>query len=67
MKRNIIWGSKRFYFRAFTDMFYFLEDFDNANYADNSTNIMHKNTEFVVNNLEQLSSFLFKWLNDSYT
>ena len=49
------------------DMFYFLEDFDIANYADDSTPYnANKNIELVVNNLEQSSSILFKWLNDNY-
>ena len=49
------------------DMFYFLENFDIANYADDSTPYnADKNIEFVANNLEQLSSILFKWLNDNY-
>ena len=48
-------------------MFYFLEDFDIANYTDGSTPCnADKNIEFVVNNLEQSSSILFKWLNDNY-
>ena len=48
-------------------MFYFLEDFDIANYADDSTPYTaDKNGEFVVNNLEHSSSILFKWLNDNY-
>ena len=48
-------------------MFYFLEDFDIANYADDSTPYnADKNIEFVVNNLEQSSSILFKWLNNNY-
>ena len=47
-------------------MFYFLKDFYNANYADDSTPYNEeKNIEIVVNNLEQLSSILFKWLNDN--
>ena len=49
------------------EMFYFLKDFDIANYADGSTPFnADKNIEFVVNNLEQSSSILFKWLNDNY-
>ena len=45
------------------DMFYFLEDFDIANYADASTqNNADKNVEFAVNNLEHSSLILFKWL-----
>ena len=48
-------------------MFYFLEDFDIANYAYDSTAYnVDKNIEFVVNNLEHSSSVLFKWLNDNY-
>ena len=47
-------------------MFYFLENFDTANYADDSTPyITDKNVEFVVNNLEHSSSILFKWLSDN--
>ena len=47
-------------------MIYFLEDFDMVNYADDSTPYnADKNIEFVVNNLEHLSSILFKWLNDN--
>ena len=38
-------------------MFYFLEDFDIANYADDSTPYTaDKNIEFIVNNLEHSSS-----------
>ena len=48
-------------------MFYFLEDFDIANYADDSTPYnADKNIEFVVNDLKHSSSILFKWLNDKY-
>ena len=43
------------------DMFYFLEDFDIANYTDDSTSYYAgKNTEFVVSNLEQSSTILFE-------
>ena len=49
------------------DMFYFLRVFGIANNADDSTPYHpDKNVEFVVNNLEHLSSILFKWLNDNY-
>ena len=42
-------------------MLYFLENFDTANYADDSTSYCAgKSTEFVVNNLEQLSTILFE-------
>ena len=46
------------------DLFYFLEDFDIAKYTDNFTSYNgDRNIEFVVNNLEHLSLFFFKWLN----
>ena len=49
------------------DTFYFLEDFDVANYADDCTPYnADKNVEFFVNNLEHSSSSLFIWLNDNY-
>ena len=45
------------------DMFYFLEDFDNANSVDGSTpSCAGESAKFVVNNLEQLSTILFEWL-----
>ena len=49
-------------------MFCFLEDFDIANYADNSTPYCAgKSAEFVVvNNLEQLSTIFIEWLNNNY-
>ena len=48
-------------------MFYFLEDFDIANYADDPTAYRAgKSAEFVVNNLEQSSAILFEWLNNNY-
>ena len=48
-------------------MFYFLEDFDILNYADDSTPYnADKSIEFVIKNLEHLSSILFKWLNGNY-
>ena len=50
------------------DMFYFLEGFDIANYADGTTPYCaSKSAEFVVNNLEQSSTILFDWLNNNYT
>ena len=49
------------------DLLYFLEDFDIANYADDSTPYWAcKCVEFVVNNLEQLSSTLFEWPNNNF-
>ena len=73
MERNIIWVPQGsilgpLLFNIFIcDMFYFLEDYDIANYADDSTpHNADKNVESVVNNLEHSSSILFKWLNDNY-
>ena len=46
-------------------MFYFLEDFDIANYADKPTPYnVDRYIEFAVTSLEKWSSILFKWLND---
>ena len=43
-------------------MFYFFEEFDIANYADDSTlHFAGKSAEFVANNLEQLSTILFEF------
>ena len=48
-------------------MFYLLEGFDIANYPDNSAPYRAgKSAESVVNNLEQSSKILFKWLNNNY-
>ena len=48
-------------------MFYFLEDFDIANYADDTTPYCAgKSAEFVVNDLEQSSAILFEWLRNNY-
>ena len=49
------------------NMFYFLEDFDIANYADDSTPYCAgKSAEFVVKNLEQSSAILFEWRSNNY-
>ena len=49
------------------DMIYFLEGFDIANYADDSTPYCAgKSAESVVNNSERSSTILFKWLNNNY-
>ena len=49
------------------DMLYFLEGFDIANYADDSKPYCAgKSAESVVNNLEQSSTILFKWLTNNY-
>ena len=43
------------------DMFHFLEDFNTRNYVDNSTPYnAAKIIEFVVNNLEQSASSIFR-------
>ena len=48
-------------------MFYFLENFDIASYADNPKPYCpSKSTEFVVNNLKQSSAILFEWFNNNY-
>ena len=48
-------------------MFYILEDFDVAYYADGSTPYCaDKSAGFVVNNLKQSSTILFEWLNTNY-
>ena len=49
------------------NMFYFHEDFDIANYADDSTPYCAgKTAEFIVNNLEQSSTNLSEWLSINY-
>ena len=47
-------------------MFYFLEGFDIANYADDSTPYCAGKSAEFFNNLEQSSRILFKWLNNNY-
>ena len=47
-------------------MFYFLEDFGIANCVNDTTPYFaDKSAEFVVNNLEQMSTILFEWLNNN--
>ena len=49
------------------NMFYFLEDFDIANYVDDSSPYSAvKSTNFVISNLEQSSIILFERLNNNY-
>ena len=49
------------------DMFYFLGNFDIANYADDSTPFSAKNNhKSVLDELELSSSILFKWLRLNY-
>ena len=48
-------------------MFYCLEGFDNASYADGFTPYCaSKKAEFVVNNLQQSSTILFECFNNNY-
>ena len=48
------------------DMFYFLEDYNIANYADDSTPYSAKdNNELVIIDLEKSSAILFKWLKEN--
>ena len=49
------------------DMFYFLENYELANYADDSTPyIAKRNHKLVIEELETSSSILFKWLQTNY-
>ena len=49
------------------NMIYFLEDFDIANYADDSTPYCaRESAELVVNNLEQSSTIPSEWLSNDY-
>ena len=49
------------------NMFYFLEYFDIANYADDTNPYCaRKSGEFVDNNLELSLTFLFEWRNNNY-
>ena len=49
------------------DMFYFMENFEIANYADDSTPFSAKsNHKLVLDELETSSSILFKWLRRNY-
>ena len=49
------------------DMFYFLENYELANYADDSTPYSAKrNHKLVIEELEISSSILFKWLQTNY-
>ena len=49
------------------DMFYFLEGFEVASYADNTTPFSDgKDNDCVIKNIEQSSSALFEWLKKNY-
>ena len=55
------------FFAQYFHMRYFLEDFDIANYEDDTTPYCaDKSAKSVVNNLEQSSRILFEWLNNNY-
>ena len=49
------------------DMFYFLEDYEIANYADDSTPFSAQcNHQAVIEELEKSSAILFNWLKSKY-
>ena len=49
------------------DMFYFLENFDIANYADDSTPYSaRQNHDLVVEDLQVSSTIFFQWLKENY-
>ena len=57
---------RTFFVQYLCDMFYFLENFDIANYEDDTTPYCGgKSIEFVANNLEQSSTILLEWLNNN--
>ena len=48
------------------DMFCFLEDYEVANYADDTTpSSSQRNHQFVIKELEKSSAILFKWLGNN--
>ena len=67
VERDIVRSSAKVNFRSFVvnificNMFYFLEDFDIVNYADDSTPYCEcKSAKFVVNNLKHSLTILYK-------
>ena len=49
------------------DMFYFLEDYEIVNYADDTTPYSAQRTHrFVIEELEKSSAILFKWLGNNF-
>ena len=48
-------------------MFYFLEDYEPANYADDTTPFSaQRNHQFVMEELEKSSAILFKWVGNNF-
>ena len=48
-------------------MFYFLKDYEIANYADDTTPYSaQRNHQFVIEELEKSSAILFKWLGNNF-
>ena len=48
-------------------MFYFLGDYEIANYADDTTPYSaQRNHQFVIEELEKSSAILFKWLGNNF-
>ena len=49
------------------EMFYFLENYDIANYVDDTTpHSSQRNHQFVIEELEKYSAILFKWLGNNF-
>ena len=49
------------------DMFYFLEDYEIANYTDDTTPYSaQRNHPFVIGELEKSSAILLKWLGNNF-
>ena len=49
------------------DLFWLIEEWETANYADDTTPYTSENTiEDVIKSLEQCSKILFKWFDDNY-
>ena len=73
-RKNIIFGvcqgsilGPLFFNIHFCGLFYFLEDFDVASYADDTTiYTTEKNKESVIAALETSSAILFKWFNNIF-
>ena len=49
------------------EMFYFLENYEIANYVDDTTpHSSQRNHQFVIEELEKYSAILFKWLGNNF-